>query len=194
MDPSSCWRTQHSDFQVSVTPPWCQSSLSDGRDTSPHPDAANSASNNNVAAAVHGDRLYLAWRTAPLHFAGHNTRIHVVSSADSGASWDMETSIFLGTDLREPMFLSISGKLFFSFFQGGTNPVDFEPLGLYRMEMVGLGEWTEPQLYGHQGEVVWEGSLLTTDKVNTLKILSPDRDGERDRVQPELQRPVRTAG
>ena len=147
-----------------------------GRDTSPHPDAANSASNNNVAAAVHGDRLYLAWRTAPLHFAGHNTRIHVVSSADSGASWDMEASVFLGTDLREPMFLSINGKLFFSFFQGGTNPVDFEPLGLYRMEMVGVGEWTEPQLYGHQGEVVWEASLLATDKVNNLSITSPDRD------------------
>ena len=48
------------------------------------------------------------------------------------------------------MFLTIDDRLYFSFFQGGINPVDFEPLGLFRMEMQDVGVWTEPQLYGHQ--------------------------------------------
>ena len=73
-----------------------------------------------------------------------------------GETWDHEATIFLGTDLREPMFLSLDDNLYFSFFQAGTNPVDFEPLGLFRMRMIRVGEWTEPEMFGHLGEVVWE--------------------------------------
>ena len=83
-------------------------------------------------------------------------RINIVSSGDSGASWDHEATLFFERDLREPFFLSIEGKLIFSFFQGGTNPIDFEPFGLFRMLRLRPGEWTEPELYGHDGEVVWE--------------------------------------
>ena len=64
--------------------------------------------------------------------------------------------VYNSRDLREPLFLSIDGKLIFSFFQGGTNPIDFEPFGLFRMLRLRPGEWTEPELYGHDGEVVWE--------------------------------------
>ena len=83
-------------------------------------------------------------------------RIHIVSSGDSGASWEHEATLYYGRDMREPFFLSIDGKLIFSFFQGGTNPIDFEPFGLFRMLRLRPGEWTEPELYGHDGEVVWE--------------------------------------
>ena len=79
-----------------------------------------------------------------------------MSSGDSGASWDHEATLYFERDLREPFFLSIEGKLIFSFFQGGTNPIDFEPFGLFRMLRLRPGEWTEPELYGHDGEVVWE--------------------------------------
>jgi len=126
------------------------------KDISPHPNVTNMESNNNIAGVFHNERVYLAWRTAPLHFAGKDTRIHMVSSVDFGETWDFEATIFLGTDLREPMFLSLNGHLYFSFFQAGTNPVDFEPLGLWRMKQLRVGEWTEPELYGHEGEVVWE--------------------------------------
>ena len=44
------------------------------REVSPHPLAENMESNNNIAGVMHQDRLYLAWRTAPLHFAGRDTR------------------------------------------------------------------------------------------------------------------------
>ena len=79
-----------------------------------------------------------------------------MSSGDSGLSWELEATLFYGRDMREPFFLSINGRLVFSFFQGGTNPIDFEPFGLFRMERLRPGEWTEPELYGHDGEVVWE--------------------------------------
>lgn len=82
--------------------------------------------------------------------------MHIVSSRDNGTTWDMETTISFGRDLREPFFLPIDGKLIFSFFEGGTNPVDFEPFGLFRMERVGLGDWTSPELFGHDAEVIWE--------------------------------------
>ena len=44
------------------------------RDVTPHPGLENMESNNNIAGILHQDRLYLAWRTAPLHFAGRDTR------------------------------------------------------------------------------------------------------------------------
>lgn len=80
----------------------------------------------------------------------------MVSSLDFGQTWEHETTLFFGTDLREPMFLTLNDKLYFSFFQAGTNPIDFEPLGLFRIRMIRVGEWTSPELYGHEGEVVWE--------------------------------------
>ena len=49
-----------------------------------------------------------------------------------GSSWQLETEIFLERDLREPFLLAMGDRLFFIFFEGGVNPVDFEPLGLFR--------------------------------------------------------------
>merc|ERR1719369_707327 len=122
----------------------------------PHPEAETMESNNNIAGIVFNSRLFLAWRSAPVHFAGKDTRIYIVSSPDNGTSWDMEANLFYGRDLREPFFLAIDGKLLFSFFEGGTNPIDFEPFGLFRMERIGMGDWTAPELFGHDGEVIWE--------------------------------------
>ena len=161
------------------------------RDVSPHPAAENMASNNNIAGVMHGGRLYLAWRTAPLHFAGHQTRLHIVSSPDMGGSWEWEATIYLGTDLREPMFLSINDTLYFSFFQAGTNPVDFEPLGLYRMENLAVGVWSGPEKYGHEGEVVWE--IVKVKLVSISEVFFSSSSGKWNRLQPELLWSVRVA-
>jgi len=126
------------------------------KDVRPHPDTENMESNNNVAGIIYQERIFIAWRTAPLHFAGPDTKIYIVSSGDNGTTWDMETSIFLERDLREPFLLTMNHKLYFFFFEGGVNPVDFEPLGLFRMERIRPGEWTYPELWGHEGEVIWD--------------------------------------
>ena len=44
-------------------------------------------------------------------------------------------------------------RVYFFFFEGGVNPIDFEPLGLFKSERLGAGEWTEPEIFGHKGEV-----------------------------------------
>src|SRR5579885_3803948 len=69
-------------------------------------------SNNNLDVVDHEGRRYLAWRTAPHHFAHPRACLHVVSSGDGGATWAHETTVALGRDVREPRFLSIGGTLF----------------------------------------------------------------------------------
>ena len=68
-------------------------------------------SNNNVDVIRHEGRVYMAWRTAPDHFAGPNTVMYVVSSADE-VTWRYEAEFALGTDVREPRFLAVDGTLF----------------------------------------------------------------------------------
>jgi len=62
--------------------------------------------NNNLDVLDHGGRRYLAWRTAPIHFASPRTYLHVVSSGDRGATWQPETTVDLGRDVREPRFFA----------------------------------------------------------------------------------------
>lgn len=114
------------------------------------------ASNNNVGIAIHEGRLYLAWRSAPVHFASRQARMYVVSSADWGVTWDHETTIDLRSDLREPLFLTINGRLSFTFFQAGTNPFNFEPKHLWRTEKRPDGRWSDLRTWGEAGEIVWD--------------------------------------
>ena len=48
-----------------------------------------------------------------------------MSSRDDGATWEYETQIYSGRDMREPYFIAIKGRLFFYFFEAGTNPIAF---------------------------------------------------------------------
>ena len=45
---------------------------------------------NNLDVVRHQGRSYLAFRTAPTHFASRNVRLYVVSSADE-RNWRLET-------------------------------------------------------------------------------------------------------
>lgn len=121
------------------------------------PAAANAkTSNNNVAIVFHDGRLFMGWRTAKNHFAGKSTLMHIVSSTDRGHTWTHEQTISIAKDMREPLFLSIKGRLHFYFFEAGTDPVKFEPKHLWRIERLASGEWTEKQRAGADGEVPWE--------------------------------------
>lgn len=98
-------------------------------------------SNNNVAIARAGGRTFLAWRTAPTHFAGPDTELHVVSSETGGAPWTFEATFAMGTDLREPAFLVVNGTISLSFFEAGDDPFAFEPQATWRAERCGTGAW-----------------------------------------------------
>ncbi len=111
-------------------------------------------SNNNVDITRYKGRFYMAFRTAPTHFAAANTKLYVVSSADA-KKWDHETTFKLDGDLREPRFLVFKDKLFLYFFKGGADPLSFAPEHIYATEFAARAKWAAPKPVYEPGYVVW---------------------------------------
>ncbi|MFT4969659.1 MAG: hypothetical protein ACI9O4_001408 [Chitinophagales bacterium] len=87
------------------------------------------ANNNLDLTSFHG-KYYMAFRTAPSHFASKKTKLYILSSTDF-TTWELEKEIYLESDLREPRFYQKDDRLFFMFFKGGTKMFKFEPQGIY---------------------------------------------------------------
>ncbi|MBX7194357.1 MAG: hypothetical protein K1X94_20040 [Sandaracinaceae bacterium] len=107
-------------------------------------EAMAQTSNNNLDVIRFEGRVYLAFRTGPSHYASPEVRLHLVSSADE-ITWDFERSFMRATDLREPRFLEVNGRLFLYMAELGTNPGDFEPMGTLVSERASDGSWSEPE-------------------------------------------------
>jgi len=108
--------------------------------------------NNNLDIVWHRGRLYLAFRSAPDHFASDQVVMWVVSTTDE-VDWRYEGHFDLDTDLREPQLVSWQGELRLYFAVLGTDPLDFEPQGARVARWLGPGEWTEP-------EPIWEPTFI----------------------------------
>lgn len=115
--------------------------------------------NNNLDVVRHEGRVFLAFRTAPSHFASEKTVLYVVSSDDE-RTWTLETSVAMGTDLREPRFLSFGGKLFLYFAVLGKSSVDFEPGETRVTAYEGPGRWTEPETMYEKGFIPWRAKTI----------------------------------
>jgi hypothetical protein len=50
----------------------------------------------------------------------------------------------------------MNGQLIYSFFQAGTDPVEFQPQFLFRTFRTGPQDWSEPEVWGHPGEIAWQ--------------------------------------
>ncbi len=111
-------------------------------------------SNNNVDLIRFGGEYYMAFRTAPTHFASRETRLAVLRSPD-GDRWQEEMQVHFSRDLREPRFFAFKGKLFFCFFDGGTQLLKFEPNRIHVCERAPDGRWTEPRPVFRENYVVW---------------------------------------
>ena len=98
-------------------------------------------SNNNLDVAKLDGRVYLAWRTAPSHFASPLTRLYVISSADE-VNWDFEAVFSLDSDIREPRFLVWNGQIFLYVARLGNNATTFTPLGMSMTTRNTDGTWT----------------------------------------------------
>ncbi|HKA89145.1 MAG TPA: hypothetical protein VKE22_15865 [Haliangiales bacterium] len=116
-------------------------------------------SNNNLDVVRHDGRIYLAFRTAPNHFASSDTVMYVVSSDDED-SWRFETKIAMATDLREPRFLAFGGRLFLYFAVLGNNPALFEPQGMKVTERRADGTWTDPDWFYMPGFIPWRAKVV----------------------------------
>lgn len=99
--------------------------------------------NNNLSVARHDGRVFLAFRTAPNHFASREARMVVISSVDE-QTWRFEGRFHLDRDLREPQLLSTPNGLLLYFALLGTNPTAFEPGGTVGSRYAGPGDWSEP--------------------------------------------------
>lgn len=123
------------------------------------PEAVVQQANNNLDVVRHSDgRVYLAWRTAPSHFAGTQTAIQVVSSTDE-RHWRFEHSFAVGSDLREPRFLSLDGRLFLYVSRLGKDPFDFEPSGFSVSELGAQGFSPLEPVY-KPGYILWRAKII----------------------------------
>ena len=113
------------------------------------------ASNNNLDAVRHTDGwVYLAFRSAPHHFANPHTAIYVVRSRDE-RDWELEARFALGTDLREPRLLSLGERLFLYVSRLGRDPLAFEPKGMSVAERSAEGKWSDLAPMGPPGIMGW---------------------------------------
>jgi hypothetical protein len=119
------------------------------------PEVEAGDSNNNLDAVRHSDgRVYLAFRTAPHHFASPRTVIQIVSSVDE-ESWRFEGRFHVGSDLREPRLLSLGESLFLYVSRLGKDAFAFEPQGMAFSERRPDGSWTELEPLGPPGTMGW---------------------------------------
>jgi len=110
--------------------------------------------NNNLDVVRHQGRVYLAWRSAPSHFASSQVVMNVASSEDE-VTWRYETSFRLGRDLREPRLLSLGDKLFLFVARLGDNAFNFEPEGVSLSERRADGSWSALEPTGPAGAIAW---------------------------------------
>jgi hypothetical protein len=110
--------------------------------------------NNNLDVVRAGGRTYLAFRTAPNHFASRDTHLYVVSSADE-QRWKLETSVALGSDVREPRLLPLGDRLFLYFAVLGRDLFSFEPHGMMGVERAPDGRWGAPRPVYLPGYIPW---------------------------------------
>lgn len=87
--------------------------------------------NNNLDVYLWKGRYYVAFRTAPSHFASAKTKMYIISTTDF-EEWAFELEIALGSDVREPRFYADEQQLFFMFFKGGKKRFKFEPQGIFQ--------------------------------------------------------------
>ncbi len=147
------------------------------------------ASNNNLDAVRHSDGMvYLAFRTAPHHFANPHTAIYVLRSRDE-AHWELEARFALGRDLREPRLLSLGDRLLLYVSRLGRDALAFEPQGISVAERSADGSWSELAPMGPPGVMGWR--VRTLGGVVAMLVYSGGEtiyNMERPRLRVELWR------
>lgn len=123
------------------------------------PEVTPQEANNNLDVVRHDGRVFLAFRTAPSHFASADVALYVVSSEDEQA-WRFEGRITMQTDLREPRFLSWRGRLFLYFALLGTDSLNFEPRGMMVTEWLGPGQLGVPERTYEDGAIPWRTKVV----------------------------------
>lgn len=116
------------------------------------PEVVLQAANNNLDVAEFEGATWLAFRTAPDHFASAQATLHVMS--DDGSGWVWRGSFTEGTDVREPRLLAWEGQLWFAYAVLGSDPLAFEPQGMKLARWEGTAFGT-PEWFYAPGFIPW---------------------------------------
>lgn len=115
----------------------------------------NDSSNNNIDATRFAGRYYLAYRTAPIHYASEKAHIVLLSSLDR-RSWREELNLALAhRDLREPRLLEHRGQLMLYFLEAGDRILHFVPFYTRLTTQAPDGSWSQQQAVLPRGLVLW---------------------------------------
>lgn len=96
--------------------------------------------NNNLDLVRFDGRVWLAWRTAPTHFASRHARLEVSSAPGIDGPWRHEGTVALGADGREPRWTVDGSRLHLWFMELGTDPRRFQPRGVHRATVEAGGD------------------------------------------------------
>ncbi len=118
------------------------------------PEVVLQHSNNNLDIIKFQDKYYVAFRTAPTHFASKKAMLYIISSTDL-KTWKYEYTIAMKSDLREPRFAILKDSLYLYYFRGGTKMLKFEPKEVLVTVTKGNKDWTAPSTIGIDGYVPW---------------------------------------
>jgi hypothetical protein len=111
-------------------------------------------SNNNLDLVKFKNRFYVAFRTAPTHFASPKTTLYVVSSTDY-KKWEFEYELNVQADIREPRFAIWNDSLYLYCFKGGTKKFRFEPQELLVTSTSEGKSWIPASSVQLDGYVPW---------------------------------------
>lgn len=114
---------------------------------------------NNLDVIRFDGRAWLALRLAPSHFASAEAVLYVLSSDDE-ETWRFEARFARDTDLREPRFLELDGRLYLYFAVLGADVADFEPQGMMVTERGADGAWSDPEWFHEPGFIPWRTRTL----------------------------------
>lgn len=142
------------------------------------PEVVLQNANNNLDIVEHAGRLFLAFRTAPNHFASAEARLYVVSSDDEH-TWRYEGEFFEGTDVREPRLVSLRGQLFLYYAVLGQDRLAFEPQGMKATAYRGPGDWSEPAWFFGEGFIPWRARVYE-DAVHLIAYVGGENIYETD--------------
>lgn len=142
-------------------------------------------SNNNLDVVRHAGRVFLAWRSAPDHYASGEARVRILSSVDE-RTWNCEHTLDedLGRDVREPRLLSLGDRLILYVSTLGTDPTAFEPNEVVWTERRADGTWTAAEALSSDQRVVWRTKARTGVDGVSRGWMSFYRGGE------EIYRPI----
>lgn len=120
----------------------------------PNPALAVQKANNNLDAIAFNNQYYLAFRTAPSHFASKKTRL-IILKTNNLKDYTIDTTLCIGNDIREPRFALKGDSLFLYYFEGGSKKLKFEPKKIWALVKTPSSAWTAPIDQQLDGYVPW---------------------------------------